>query len=116
MPRSLVLPVDEAAKVKRIVLKVLQRYSVLTSLAEGCGELLFSVTPKSHWHYHLGDRVVTSILAEETAAWTRTLSDGSRTLSSRLSMEPHYHSIPEKVLEKYCTGMHLMNVFGLDLD
>ena len=50
------LPMTSAVKFNQLVNSFLKDYSLLANMADREKKLLFSVTPKFHWLWHLGDR------------------------------------------------------------
>ena len=100
------MPLEKAGRFKELVTDVLKDYTILANKADGDHLLLWSMTPKWHWLYHLSDRSrlinpkVTSCMVDEDYAGQIKVIVASCATGTPM------HKVPEKVAEKLTWCMH----------
>ena len=99
-------------KFKQLVLGFLQEYTILANWADKQGRFIFSVVPKHHWYYHLGERAQCLNLRRGNCMIDEDFVGRVKTVVRSCSWGTESHNVPSRFVEKYTWGMYLLSKHG----
>ena len=90
----------------------LKEYSVLANLADQEKKLLFSVTPKFHWLWHMGDRAYFLNPRKGNTMIDEDFVGRSKDIVAACASGTESHRVPAKFVERYCWGKYILMKHG----
>lgn len=103
-----ILPKQVVSKLQRSMMRMLQEYSVLANYADRNGDLLFSVLPKHHWAYHIGEHAAFVNPRKGNTMIDEDFVGRVKDIVCACVSGTKPHAVPEKVVLKYRLGMRLL--------
>ena len=105
---DLFLPDDKAIELQQHVIDVLAKYSALCHIAQERRDLLWNMTPKFHWLYHLGQRSH-FLCPRRGACWIdEDYVNKCKCVAQACSAGTPLHLIPPKIVE-IVLGLEVMH-------
>lgn len=106
---NMFLPPEQADALQRSINSFLANYTRLGHLADSRGELLFNMTIKFHWLYHLGQRCH-YLSPRRGACWLdEDYVNKWKIIAQACSRGMPLHSIPSKAIEKMRWGLDILH-------
>ena len=107
-----ILPLDVARRFKALVNTFREGYSLLANAADREGICLFSIAPKHHWLWHLGDRALLLNPRKACCLLDEDYVDKIKLVVAANSHGNPTHEIQNKVAEQYHYGFWFAICFG----
>jgi len=106
---DLFLPPEKAVEFQRHVINFLSQYSELCHIADARGDLLWNMTTKFHWLFHLGQRAH-YLCPRRGACWIdEDYINKCKEVAQACSAGTPLHKIPSRMVEKMRWGLSLMH-------
>ena len=108
------LPLPIAARFDNFVKAFLQEYTLLANRADRIPNLyLFSMTPKFHYLWHLGKRARFLNPRRGNTMVDEDFVGQCKDLVAACASGTEAHRVPEKFLERYNWGKHILLEYGM---
>lgn len=106
---ELFLPPDQACEFQQHIITFLTKYSELGHLADARGDLLWNMTTKFHWLYHLGQRSH-YLCPRRGACWIdEDYVKQTKDVAQACSAGTPLHQIPVRLVDKMRWGLSIMH-------
>ena len=99
-----ILPLSEAIRFRRLAKSFLKDYSLLANAADREQVCLFSMVPKCHWLWHLGERALWINPRRSCCLLDEDFVGRMKGIVSSCSAGTSLHNIQSKVIEQYSYG------------
>eukprot|EP00974_Lingulodinium_polyedra_P009748 934489-Lingulodinium_polyedra.AAC.1 len=101
-----------ATKFKQLVNSFLKDYSLLANMADREKKLVFAVTPKFHWLWHLGDRSQYLNPRKGNTMLDEDFVGQSKDIVAACASGTEAHRVPAKFVERYSWGKYILLKHG----
>ena len=89
----------------------LKDYSILANHADNDKDLLFSVTPKFHYYYHMGQRALFLNPRKGNTMIDEDFVGQAKHIVASCAHGTEAHAVPEKFFERYVWGKYINMVY-----
>ena len=107
------LPTGIAGKLDDLVQSFLQEYTILANSVDKAQKLLFSMTPKFHYMWHLGKRAIYLNPRKGNTMMDEDFVGRCKDIVAACASGTEAHRVPAKVSERYSWGKYILEEYGL---
>ena len=109
---EVMLPISAAKELQKETDNILGKYCLLANAADASGRLLFNVTPKFHWLWHLADRALFCNPRRGNTFIDESFVGDCKEIVRSAADGTSAHLVSERFLEKYVWGLHFIWTYG----